>query len=168
VYRIGLSLASQMDLKPVSAFDKGPGERVGAILNESQAATRDDVLTSLDERDEVFADDVRRNIFTFELIPERIEGKDIAAVVRGVDNDILLIALAGATSDADVAARDYIYENLSRRLADNMRDEVDGKGKIKTKEAEAAMGEVVKTIREMIDNNEIEMKDPNEAEEGDS
>lgn len=165
VYRIGLSLATQMDLQPVLAFDKGPGERVGAILNESMASTREDVLTSLDETDEEFAGDVRRNIFTFELIPDRVAPRDIATIVRQVDNDQLLVALAGATKDPDVAARDYILSNLSGRLADNMRDEMENKGKVKPKDAEAAMGDVVKTIREMIDNGEIEMLEASQEDE---
>lgn len=165
VYRIGLSLATQLDHVPVAAFDKGPGERVGAILNESMASTREDVLTALDEKDEDFADDVRRNIFTFELIPARIKPRDIATVVRSVDNELLLIAMAGSVKDPDVAAREFILGNLSGRLADNMRDEMQGKGKVKAKDAEAAMGEIVKTIRDMIDKNEIEMVDPSEAED---
>ncbi len=37
-----------MDGVPESVFDKGPAERVGAILNFSTAAAREDVLTGLD------------------------------------------------------------------------------------------------------------------------
>ena len=52
----GDDLASQLDARPVSAFDDGPAERVGAILNSTTSLTRDDVLTVLDESDQGFAD----------------------------------------------------------------------------------------------------------------
>jgi len=53
----------------LTAFDKTPVERVGAILNSSSAITRDDVLVGLVESDADFAKDVRKSIFTFEYIP---------------------------------------------------------------------------------------------------
>ena len=59
VERIGLSLAAQLDARPITAFDNGPVERVGAILNSSTSMTRDDVLAGLEETDEWFANAVR-------------------------------------------------------------------------------------------------------------
>jgi len=59
VDRIGLSLAAQLHNVPETAFPDSPVERVGAILNFSPAATRDDVLMGLDESDQSFAAKVR-------------------------------------------------------------------------------------------------------------
>lgn len=42
VRRIGASLVAQLDAQPPRAFDSGPVERVGAILNVSGAQIRDD------------------------------------------------------------------------------------------------------------------------------
>ena len=47
--RIGISLATQLDAEPPKAFRVQPSERVGAILNFSRAAKRDELLTALDE-----------------------------------------------------------------------------------------------------------------------
>ncbi|MDQ2067729.1 hypothetical protein Q9295_15235 [Xinfangfangia sp. CPCC 101601] len=47
VRRIGIAVLNQIDSKPARAFETGPGERVGAILNISPAATRDEVLQGL-------------------------------------------------------------------------------------------------------------------------
>ncbi len=72
VRRIGLSLAAQLDNLPARAFDTGPVERVGAILNISPALTREDVLKGLELEDAEFAEQVRRAIFTFVQIPKRV------------------------------------------------------------------------------------------------
>ncbi|MDP3339631.1 flagellar motor switch protein FliG [Frigidibacter sp.] len=148
VRRIGLSLASQLDAQPARAFDTGPVERVGAILNYSAASTRDDVLKGLEEEDAGFAEQVRRAIFTFTNIPVRIDARDIPKVIRNVDQAVLVTALAGARG-ADLAAAEFILANMSQRMATSLRDEMANLGKVKDKDAEAAMATVVTAIREM-------------------
>ena len=149
VDRIGVSLASQLDAKPVSAFDSDPVERVRAILNSSKTMTRDDVLTGLDETDQGFANAVRKAIFTFGNIPARISPRDIPRVLREVDQAQLVIALAGAEAQSMGASRDYILENMSGRMADQLREDMEGAGKVKAADAEAAMSEIVDAIRRM-------------------
>ncbi len=149
VDRIGISLASQLDAQPRSAFDEGPVERVGAILNSSRSVTRDDVLTGLDETDQGFAAAVRKAIFTFGNIPSRIANRDIPRILREVEQDQLVIALAGAEASGFADARDYILENMSARMADQLREEMANAGTVKSKDAEDAMALVVATIREM-------------------
>ncbi len=147
--RIGLSLAAQIDAQRGSVFDKGPVEMVGAILNYSTAATRDDMLTGLDETDHDFADQVRKAIFTFANIPARIAARDIPKVVRNLDQGELVKAIAAATPGAEATAAEYLLANMSARLADQVREEAKDAGDIKAKDAEAAMNTIVGTIREM-------------------
>ena len=149
VDRIGLSLASQLGAQPISAFDNGPVERVGAILNSSKATTRDDVLAGLDERDEGFANAVRKAIFTFGNIPARIAARDIPRILRDIDQEALVIAIAGAPGMDMQASADYILDNMSARMADQLREEVAEAGTPKPADIEDAMGNVVATIREM-------------------
>lgn len=154
VRRIGLSLAAQLDAQPARAFDTGPVERVGAILNYSAAATRDAVLKGLEEEDAGFAEQVRRAIFTFTNIPVRIDARDIPKVIRNVDQAVLVTALAGARG-ADTAAAEFVLANMSQRMAASLRDEVANLGKVKDKDAEEAMATVVAAIREMEAAGEI-------------
>jgi flagellar motor switch protein FliG len=154
VHRIGQSLASQLDAAPPRAFDTGPVERIGAILNVSLSATRDDVLNGLDETDKSFATEVRRAIFTFIHIPARIDARDIPKVTRAVDPISLVTALAAATGDLEPVA-DFILANMSQRMAAQLKEEIAARGKIKEKDGEAAMTEVITAIRELADNREI-------------
>lgn len=148
VQRIGLALAAQLDAQPIRAFEKGPVERVGAILNSSAAATRQSVLEGLEAEDAEFAEQVRKAIFTFANIPRRIDPRDISKIVRALDQSVLVTALAGAKGD-EAAAGEFLLKSMSQRLANSIREEVEGKGKVKDKEAEEAMSTIVSIIREM-------------------
>ena len=155
VDRIGLSLAAQLSARPVTAFDEGPVARVGAILNSATSITRDDVLEGLDEKDEGFANAVRKAIFTFANIPERIAPRDIPRILREVDQAELLKVVAGAEEAGVQPAVDYIFENMSARMADQMREEAGELEKPKTAEIDEAMGAVVDAIRDMEKRGEL-------------
>jgi flagellar motor switch protein FliG len=162
VRRIGQSLAAQLDTQPARAFETGPVERVGAILNVTAATTRDDVLKGLDETDAVFSQKVRRAIFTFVHIPHRIEGRDVPKIVRVVDQAVLVTALAGARTDELAAAAAFFLDNLSQRLAQTIRDEVAERGAVKDKDAEEAQGAVITAIRELEATGELAFVPPAE------
>lgn len=148
VQRIGIALAQQLDSRPARAFDTGPVERVGAILNQSPSATREDVLIGLEEEDQDFAEKVRKAIFTFTNIPKRIDTRDVPRILRNVDQQKLIVALAGATGE-DVKAAEFILANMSQRMAASLREEMGTLGKLRAKDVEEAMATVVAAIREM-------------------
>jgi len=164
VDRIGQSLAAQLDNAPVSAFEEGPVERVGAILNFSAANTRDEVLAGLDEDDKTFANQVRQAIFTFAHIPVRIDPRDIPKITRGIDQAELVTALAYAASGDMAKSSEFILENISKRMADGLRDEISEMGPIKDADGEAAMGKVVAEIRELEAAGEVLFVAQDEAE----
>ncbi|PIE12530.1 MAG: flagellar motor switch protein FliG [Rhodobacterales bacterium] len=159
VDRIGLSLAAQIEMKPTRAFNEGPEERLGAILNVSQALTRDDVLNGLDENDEDFAQKVRKAIFTYNHIPARIQPLDVGKITREVDQAVLITALAFTMNGEDEAmkeASEYILNNLTKRMADAIREEVGEAGKIKPKDGNEAINTIIAAIRELQARGELE------------
>lgn len=155
VDRIGLSLATQLAAQPVLAFDTNPVERVGAILNSTTSMTREDVLEGLDEQDEGFAKEVRKAIFTFGNIPKRISPRDIPRILRDVEQGDLIVALAGAEAAGMQASADYFLENMSGRMADQLREEVNEAGTPKPADTEEAMGNIVSKIRELEKTGEL-------------
>ncbi len=155
VDRIGLALAAQLHDVPEVAFDSGPVERVGEILNYSPAATRDDVLTGLDETDQDFAALVRKAIFTFANIPERLNPTDVPKVLREVDQATLVIALASASEGELASVAEFLLENMSKRMGDAIREEMEEAGKIKPRDGEDAMTAVVNAIRTLEASGEV-------------
>ncbi len=155
VDRIGLALAAELHDIPEAAFAQGAVERVGAILNFSPAATRDDVLTGLDETDQEFANLVRRAIFTFVHIPDRVKPTDIPRITREVDQAVLVTALAGAASGDLAPVAEFILNNMGKRMAEAMREEMQERGRVRLRDAEEAMTAVVNAVRTLEAAGEI-------------
>jgi flagellar motor switch protein FliG len=156
VRRIGLSLAGQLENQPARAFDGDPVERVGAILNVSPAFTREDVLKGLEETDAAFAEQVRRAIFTFIHLPARVAARDVPKLVRLVEPAALVTALAGAQSDpAQLAAAEFILANMSQRMSQSLREEMEARGIVKERDAELAMNAVIAAVRQLEATGEI-------------
>ncbi|SFT66703.1 flagellar motor switch protein FliG [Sedimentitalea nanhaiensis] len=167
VDRIGLSLASQLDDKPNVAFADDPGARIGAILNQSAATIRNDMLTGLDETDTDFASAVRKSIFTFAHIPARILARDVPKIIKAIDPEVLVTALAAATDEETAPAAEYLLGNMSSRMADSLREEMQEKGKVKIRDGEVAMTEVIAAIRAQEQAGELTLVVP-ESEEDDA
>ncbi len=155
VDRIGLSLAAQLDRKPLAAFEDGPDARVGAILNQSRATTREDMLAALDDTDADFASSVRRKIFTFADMPHRVSPRDVPKVLRAMDQPTLIVALLGAQGTDDAPAAEFLLANTSRRMADALREEIEEHDAVKPRDVEAAHAAVVGAIRTLEAAGEI-------------
>lgn len=158
VARIGASIARELDNRPPRAFAIPPATRVGAILNSAAAPVRQALLEALTEQDEGFANGVRKAIFTFAHIPERLNPRDVPKVVREVAQPDLITAIAAALPNPasdDGRSAEFLLSNMSQRMAASLRDEVEGRGKVKNKDAESAMAAVVAALRDLADTGEI-------------
>ncbi|MBQ1202740.1 MAG: flagellar motor switch protein FliG [Loktanella sp.] len=161
VRRIGRALAQDHAQNAPLAFDKAPPQRLGAILNSAATDTREDVLDGLGSTDPDFASDVRRTNFTFQDIAARVKPTDIPNVIRGVDNTVLSTALAAALAGDTmlVASAAYILENLSQRMASQLREEADERGAVRKADGETAMATITAAIRELVDAGMITLHD---------
>ena len=157
VDRIGLSLAAQLDTQKTLAFDSGAVERLGEILNSSSTPTRNDVLSGLEETDLELATAVKKAIFTFGNIPARISPRDVPRILRDVEAGTLLTAMAGAEAAGFGDARDFIFDNMSSRMADQLREDILETGKVKSADADEAMLSVVVVIRAMEASGDLAM-----------
>ncbi|ARE38483.1 Flagellar motor switch protein [Rhodovulum sp. P5] len=157
VVRIGKALADRMSDTPVVAFDTEPELRMGQILDVATSATRDDVLEGIAEEDEELAKRVRMAVFTFADIATRVEPRDIPSITRAVEQSVLITAMAGADAKSQ-AAVDFILNNISQRMADQLRDEVSEREKPSQEEAEEAMSQITSSLRGMEAAGEITLK----------
>jgi flagellar motor switch protein FliG len=164
VQRIGRGLVAEYGLRPTPAFAAPPVARIGAILNSSGAATREQVLSALDSDDPAFADTVRRAIFTFPDIPDRLSKADVPKIIRAVDGPVLVTGLAHAATQGgrDADAGDFLLANMSQRMAENLREEIRERGRVKKADGEAALSKIIAAIRERIDSGEITLREPDD------
>lgn len=159
VDRIGAQLLAQMLADPEPAFRSSPVDRVGAILNAVSGALRETLLGGLETRDPGFAGDVRRAIFTFHHIPKRVAAADVPRILRRVEPDAVTRAIAAGLDQAPVTV-EFLLENMSKRLAEQIRDEAETMGKPRQEDGEAAMAEIVTAIRALEEDGEIRLIPP--------
>lgn len=157
VQRIGTSMASRDQDAAPQAFAKDPIARTAAILNAATASQRDALLEQMAAKDKGFAKAVRKAIFTFADIAERVTETDVPKFTRDVPQEALVTALVAA-SDAHGDVVNFILDNMSQRMADQLRDEMSDLGEVAPKPGEAAMGQVTAVIRALIDRGEMTMK----------
>ena len=107
---------------------------------------------------------VRRAIFTFENIPERINERDVPTISRDVPREDLVTALTAALAAGDAleVAATFLLENHSNRMADALRDEISERGQVSAKDGEIAMTEIINNIRALETNGEIKFILPEE------
>lgn len=153
VDRIGMTLAAEIAAEPARAFAEEPVKRVGAILDNTPVELREDMLSGLAETDQGFAEAVRRAMFTFADIPARTEAVDVPKIVREADpaglQTALTAALAEGADEAVKTAGEFILDNMSRRLAEQLREDIAQSGPVKPAEGEAAMTALVGVIRQL-------------------
>ena len=162
LFDIGVAILATLEhSQDQGALPGDPAQRLGQILNFAPGATRENLLQGLENSDPEIAERVRRVMFTFADIPDRLEVKDVVKVVRAVENDVLVKALAGAAiSEREV--NEFILSNLSKRLSEQLTEEIKEVGEIKVRDADAAMNAVVRAIRDLESDGEITLIAPDE------
>jgi len=131
-----------------------PAERLGSIINYASGEIRDGLISYLETEDPDFAEETKRNMFTFPDIEMRIRRQDVSAIVRTVEYQTLIKALAGAEKNAPDAKK-YILSNISSRMAEAIGQEIRDAGVVRRKDADAAQSEVIKVIRQLEQSGEI-------------
>jgi flagellar motor switch protein FliG len=134
--RMGSILAHQ-DMSTV-----GGVETLVEIINRSPRPTERSILEWLDGADPELAEQVRSQMFVFEDIVT-IDDRSLQLVLREVEANDLATALKGVRPDV----RDKIQRNLSERAAENLAEEIELLGPVRTRTVEEAQAKVVAVIR---------------------
>src|SRR3954453_9494260 len=134
--RMGSILAHQ-DMSTV-----GGVETLVEIINRSPRPTERSILEWLDDADPELAEQVRSQMFVFEDIVT-IDDRSLQLVLREVEANDLATALKGVRPDV----RDKVVRNLSERAAENLAEEIELLGPVRTRTVEEAQAKVVGVIR---------------------
>ncbi|WZL79463.1 flagellar motor switch protein FliG [Eubacteriales bacterium mix99] len=120
------------------------------ILNSSDRGTEKNIINDLEKEKPDLAEKVRSNMFVFEDIIT-LDSASIQRILREVDSRDLALALK--ISSEDVA--NSIYQNLSKRAAQTLREDIEFMGPVRLVEAEEAQQKIVALIRKLDETNEI-------------
>lgn len=120
------------------------------ILNSVDRGTEKFIMETLEIEDTDLAEEIKRRMFVFEDILT-LDGRSIQRFLREVDNNQLAVALKGATDDV----QKLIFSNMSKRLSEMIREDLEFMGPVRLKDVEEAQQKIVNIIRKLEDAGEI-------------
>ncbi len=144
-----------------SAARDGRGGKLAAIGGKKQAAeiinmlgggTGEKILDELSKEHEEVAQEIQDMMFTFEDI-NSLDDRAIQTALAEIPNDVLLLALKGA----DDTLKEKFLNNMSKRQADIMRDDLENAPPAKLSEVEDAQRTIIQIIRRLADEGKIMM-----------
>ena len=128
----------------------GGVDAVVEILNTVDRGTEKHIMENLEIEEPELADEIRKKMFVFEDIL-LLDDRAIQRVLRDVDNGDLAMALKSANEQVQNA----IFNNLSKRLAVMIKEDMEFMGPVRMKDVEEAQQKIVNTIRKLEDSAEI-------------
>jgi flagellar motor switch protein FliG len=108
------------------------------------------LMDSIRESDEEMAQQIQDLMFVFENLVD-IDDRGIQTLLRDVPGELLQKALKGA----DDSLKDKIFNNMSKRAAEMLKDDLEAMGPIKVSEVETAQKEILSIARRLSEAGEI-------------
>ncbi len=128
----------------------GGVDQVVEILNSTDRGTEKHIMEILEIEDPELADNIRKKMFVFEDIL-LLDDRSIQRVLRDVDNNDLELSLKGTNEEVQNA----IFNNLSKRLAQMIKEDMEFMGPVRMKDVEEAQQKIVNIIRKLEESGEI-------------
>lgn len=128
----------------------GGVQPVAEMLNVMDKNTETAIMSRLEEKDPILAEEIRKLMFVFEDIV-KIDDRGIQTLLKEVPNDRLLLALKTANEEI----KGKIFKNLSQRASQLLKEDLDSMGPAKLSDVESAQQEIVNTARRLEQEGKI-------------
>jgi flagellar motor switch protein FliG len=120
------------------------------IINMMGTQIESSVIEAIRDHDADLAQKIMDKMFIFEDLL-KLEGRAIQLVLKEVATDQLVIALKGASNEL----RELVFNNMSTRAAEALREDLDARGPIRLSEVEAQQKDILKVVRRLSDEGQI-------------
>ena len=123
---------------------------VANVMNSLDRTSEKNIFEGLSMRDQDLADEIRKRMFVFEDIVF-MDDRSVQRFVRDCDARDLVLALKAANNE--VAQK--LFSNMSARVAQNIRDDLEITNNVRMKDVEEAQQRIVGIIRDLEEKGEI-------------
>ncbi len=120
------------------------------ILNSVDRGTEKFIMETLEIQNADLAEEIRKRMFVFEDIIN-LDSVSIQRFIREIDNNDLSVACKGATEEV----RDVIFSNMSKRMAEMLKEDMEFMGPVRLRDVEEAQQKIVNVIRKLEEAGEI-------------
>jgi len=128
----------------------GGVEPTANILNNLKEGADQQVLDEIRKFDEALADAISDRMFTFEDLL-KVDDRALQTLLLEVSADVLVVALKGASP----ALRDKLFNNMAKRAAETVRDDLETRGPVRVQEVEAQQKEILNVARTLAEEGRI-------------
>jgi len=154
VETLGEVLSAKVGERVSRALNQTGGEKsAAAVLNAMNKEERKKLLDNMDERAPDLVRSIRMKMFTFDDL-QTLDLKTIQKIMREVDASKLAVALSAATD----TLKEAMLGSLSKRAAENVREEIDNMGKISLREVEVNQNSIIDVVRQLETEGEISLE----------
>ena len=144
-------LRGQFDNIMVTSNIKVGGiDYVADVMNNLDRTSEKNIFDGLSVHNADLADEIRKRMFVFEDIIT-MDDRSVQRFVRDCDPRDLVLALK--TANADVSNK--LFANMSSRMAESIRDDLEVTTNVRMKDVEDAQQRIVGVIRDLEERNEI-------------
>lgn len=152
-------LQSFLNEQAIDQFLPVDGEQqVANILNLFDTDLRNQVLLSLKQTDSAMAVRIEEQMLVFAQVIH-LSVDNVARLIASVDPADLTMALKGETDDV----RQHIYQSMSKRAANYLREEMEVLGAVPQSKVKEARQRVVQVMDDLLKSGVIEMPRSNEV-----
>ena len=123
---------------------------VADVMNNLDRTSEKNIFDGLSAYDQELADEIRKRMFVFEDIIT-MDDRSVQRFVRDCDPRDLVLALK--TANAEVSNK--LFTNMSSRMAESIRDDLEVTTNVRMKDVEDAQQRIVSVIRDLEERNEI-------------
>lgn len=122
----------------------GGVQPVAEMLNVMDKNTETSIMSRIEEKDPILAEEIRKLMFVFEDIV-KIDDKGIQTLLKEIPNDKLLLALKTANDEI----KNKIFKNISQRAANLLKEDLANMGPARLSDVEGAQVEIVNVARRL-------------------
>ena len=144
-------LEQKLSATVVSDYSSAGGiQAIVDILNGVDRGTERTILDSLEIQDPELAEEIKKRMFVFEDIVS-LDNRAIQRIIREIENADLQLALKGAGDEV----KDVVFKNMSKRMAETVKEEMEYMGPVRLRDVEEAQTRIVAIIRRLEESGEI-------------
>jgi len=135
------------------------GQRLGGvaavaeILNNADRALEASVLEGIEEQRESLAEEIRRLMFVFEDLMG-VDDRGVQAILKEVSTDDLKLALKIASEEL----KEKIFNSMSSRAVEMLKEDMEIMGPTRVKDVEAAQQSIIKIAKRLEQEGKIQLQ----------
>ena len=126
---------------------------VADMMNNIDRSTERKVFDQLGKTNPDLAQDIRDKMFVFENILD-MDDRSVQRFVRDLDTKDVVFALKNASEDMKAV----FFNNMSKRMADTVREDLEVTSNVRLKDVEEAQQRIVNVIRKLEEQGEVIIK----------